>query len=562
MDFLIIQKRHNQVALRHSFVDSFKDIEREGIYIKKLGHLDYVVTTKPQQTVLEFGDVIEIHNSSTGRKKGIYYTIAINNDCIIVEADTFGFLPVFYAEINDLFVVSSSFKMILGFMELKNEDPEFYHQMAFFFTPIGGTTAVKGVSRLEYGANLEIGAEGVNQKKIRGYSDFLTSIPKSFKESIYDVVDCFIANSKHYLEDDNAIALTGGYDGRSIVACAHHFNKRIHAFSYGKRGSLDVEVPILIADKLAIDYRLLQLGEDYLENYYEDCVHEYITRSGGLNGFLYPQSLYYVKELSKEYGNIATGYVGSEIIRSSKEPDCEVVPPVVFHYLSGDVVKAKQWIASMIPRLTQIQLLNGRHHPDDTLQLIDSLQKAQPNDLTANQKLFTYLYEHCFMNLFGTWVHNGMYYAKIRVPFLDSDYFNLVSKTKVSAFYLDFPERDMRKRLKSCSYYAYLYDRTWPELGKIPISKGYTPKQLIRPLGSISVALAYAKAKRTEDPNGLDKLSSVSGALKHIDKLKQDNSDNKDLLDSIWEFVHGDSYSRSHGFMALSKIETERMFFN
>jgi len=560
MDFLIIKNKYNQVAMHHSFVTSFKEVEREGVYIKKLGHLDYIISEEPHKTLLEFGDVFDVRSSGTGRKKGTYYTITIKNDFIIVEADPFGYFPVFYAEIKDLLVVSSSFETILSYMESKNEDPVFYQQMAFFFTPIGKTTAVKGISRLEYGSILEIGHEGFKHKKIRLFSDFLTSSPESFKRSIHDVVDCFIANTSYYLEENNAIALTGGYDGRSIVACAHHFNKAIHAFSYGKRGSADVEVPIKIADKLGIDYQFIHLDDEYLKNAYRESVIDYIIKTGGLNGFQYPQSVFHIRVIAQNYSSIVTGYVGSEVIRSPKEPDDEIVSPVIFHFMTGNLDKAKSWITDRMWRLKSIQLLESDYHPNDTLSLVYDLQQSLPAELSANQRLFTYMYENCFMNLFGAWIYNGMHYAKVRIPFLDTDFFDLVSKTKVSAFYLNFPENNMRKRLQSCSFYAYLFDRAWPELGRIPISKGYSPHQLITPLGSLSVALAYVRSRNFKDPNGLDKLGSISGALSYIELLKKNNVFTWDLLDSISETVHGDSYSRSHGFMALSRLETKRRF--
>lgn len=561
MDFLIIVETRDIGKIDFNTVLDIGTIDKPGIHYTKFAHLAYHYNHDQTGKRLIFGDVIGGKSSKVGECKGIYYSVQLSSNKIVVQADRFGILPVFYSIKGGRVIVSSDYKVVYNMLDEHIIDDQFYIQMASFYTPIGKSTTHLEINRLEFGLILEISIDGIKTIKTRSFCDYLSSNPISFKDGIKDVVDCFIANSRCYFEDSNAIALTGGYDGRSIVACAHHFNQKFYTFSYGKRGSLDVEVPLEIAEKLGIDYRFLHLDDEYVRNEYCDCAMEYIRRSGGLNGFLYPQSLYYVKVLSSDFSNIITGYVGSEIIRSSKEPDCEVVPPVVFYYLSGEIEKAHQWLLDRAHNLKQIQLLPENYCPDDTLNIIDGWCKTLPNGLTANHKLFTYLYECCFMNLFGTWVHNGMRYAKIRVPFLDIDFFSQISKTQVSAFYLDFPEKNMRKRLKSCSFYTYLYNQAWPELGRIPISKGYSPNQLIRPFSSLSIALAYAKARRMKDPNGLDKLGSVSGAIAFLDDLNNDYGVDRDLLDSIRKNVLGDSYNRSHGFMALTKFVARKKVF-
>ncbi|MFA6725339.1 MAG: hypothetical protein WCS13_01355 [Candidatus Cloacimonadaceae bacterium] len=553
MNFLIIKDK-DIVNINVSYIDNLSIINDPGIYILKLSHINYIESNNDNFKIIKFGDILNYD-------KGLYYTIKQNYNYIEIYSDIFNYLPIYYAEKDNKIIVSSSYKEISRLINSFEYNKRYYVYLTLFYTPINDITLNKYIHRLSFGSSLIIKDNGIEIKKKYRFYDYFSKQPLSYKkDNINSVVDSFIDNIKYYYDDENAISLTGGYDGRSIVSCAHYYNKDFHTFSYGKKGSLDVEIPMYIANKLGIEYELIELDGDYLLNSYQINVDEYIYRSGGLNGFLYPQSLFYVKKLSNYCKNIMTGYVGSEIIRSFKEYDCEILSPIIYYILLNNNKKLDEWINLRYQEWNDLNLITSQTMIAESINDIKDYFNELPSDLTQYQKLLTFLYENLFINLFGTWVYNGMHYARIRVPFIDPEFFSLISKTKVSAYYMKFPENNLRKRLNSCKFYSYLYRKTWPQLGKIPITKGYTPEDLITPFGFIRVALAYRNAKNFKDPNGLDKLSTVTGALNYINNLENLSSISNEEANILRATIKSDAYSRTYGFLALSKIKALNIF--
>jgi len=558
MDFIIIINNNdmniNNMNIKVNYVNKLSNYNDSGIYILKLSHAKYIDIVNNSSRIIQFGDIID------KSKKGLFYTIKINSISIEINSDIFGYLPIFYSIYDNKIIVSSDFEQISSMVNQLEYNEKYYPQLTLFYTPLGNSTINKLIHRLTFGSLLIIKNHKIEIKNQYRFYGYFENKPLSYKENIDSVVDSFIDNIKYYYDDENAISLTGGYDGRSIVSCAHYYKKNFHTFSYGKRGSLDVEIPTYIANKLGIKYELIELDKDYLLNRYQINVDEYIYRSGGLNGFLYPQSLFYVKKLSSSCKNIITGYVGSEIIRNFKQYDCEILSPIIYYILLNNNKKINEWINLRYREWKELNLITSKTMIVESINDIKDYFNELPSDLTQYQKLLTFLYENLFINLFGTWVYNGMHYARIRVPFIDPEFFSLISKTKVSAYYMKFPENNLRKRLNSCKFYSYLYRKTWPQLSKIPITKGYTPEDLITPLGFIRVAVAYRKAKNFNDPNGLDKLSTVTGALNYIDNLENLNYIGSEEANILRATIKSDAYSRTYGFLALSKIKALNLF--
>jgi len=57
-----------------------------------------------------------------------------------------------------------------------------------------------------------------------------------------------------------------------------------------------------------------------------------------------------------------------------------------------------------------------------------------------------------------------MHYAKMRVPFLDMDFFETIVQTEVSQFYRSFLETSMLKRIKGQRLYPAIINKTFSKL--------------------------------------------------------------------------------------------------
>ena len=63
--------------------------------------------------------------------------------------------------------------------------------------------------------------------------------------------------------DHTAIALTGGFDSRSVVALLGEDLINYQFYSYGIKGSWDLDIPKEIAKKLSLQYSSILLDESY-----------------------------------------------------------------------------------------------------------------------------------------------------------------------------------------------------------------------------------------------------------------------------------------------------------
>lgn len=560
MDFIIKYSLEKVLDINVEFVlEDFADVpELNVLYINKLSHLDYHDFKQESKRAILCGDVIgkPLLDSLSITKRGFFYRFVIdeNKKSIEIMPDFHCMLPVYYSEQGNLATVSSSYNLLVKELKNINKTDSLYAEIAVLYTSLGDSTYIKEIKRLTYGKSIILSNTKIQTVQNYRFFDNFAEIPQKFKSAIHNVTDCFIDISKDYFEPLNAISLTGGFDGRTITGCAHYHKAEFINFSYGKIGSPDVDVPISLSHELGLKYSLIELDREYLSDLHLQCMREYLLNTGGLNGFLYPQSIFYVKKLGRFWNNIVTGYMGSEVLRSTREPDCEIISPAVFDILLNGITQSN-WAYTRGDHFKELELIGSIQEVTDVLNKILQYFMDLPQGLSLNQKFVSYAYENLYRNTFGPWIYNGMHYSKIRAPFLDYDFFKSISTTEVSQFYKPFPETKLSKRMRSLVFYAVVLDKTWPELGKLPISKGYSPIDLISATGKLNILLNYSKAKKKNDIHGLDKLNSVSGANQYLNSLKNIDRINPSLIERIKNLMLHDAYSRTYSFLALSKLE-------
>lgn len=259
MDFLIKFTPQSISDFKIEFCENLETITPaiNTLYVEKLKHLDYVETKNQVESQIAFGDVIGFNggNCNLPDCKGIFYLVTLNDEKkrLTLQPDMHGLLPIFYCQLGEFFFASSSFIALASRLDQKTINPDFYPQLALLFTQINGETYFNKIKRLEYGEIVEL-SDTFKIHSVNRFFNFFTTTPKSFKSSIHEIADKFIEISKDYLQEPCAISLTGGFDGRTITACAHYHNKNFMNFSYGRKGNGDVDNPLFIANKLGLKF--------------------------------------------------------------------------------------------------------------------------------------------------------------------------------------------------------------------------------------------------------------------------------------------------------------------
>lgn len=564
MDFIIKYNSKLKDSIKIKYCDNLNLIilEDNTVYVEKLEHLDYIELTNSSQTQIAIGDVIrnEFQGDGLSNSKGLFYllTLTEQNKILQIMPDEHGLLPIYFMEHGDYILVSSSYMALVSKLINKTPNLDFYAELALLYTQLNRATYYKKIKRLEYGEIIELN-KTLNITRERRFYDFFTSSPKSFKSSINDIAHKFIEISKSYVQDPCAISLTGGFDGRTITGCAHHHNSDFINFSYGRKGNGDVDNPISIANQLGLTYKLIELEQDYVDSEYIQCVESYIKYSGGFNGFHYPQSLHYAKLIGSERSIIVTGYLGSEILANAKGSDDEINAQSVIDFLKIGSTRINP-ANSLRSILTKLGIIQNPSSITNTLEKMAVYFTTLPKHLTINQKLAVFSFENTHRNTFGVWIYNAMHYAKVRVPFLDKEFLEAISQTMVSQFYRDFLENNPIKRVYGQMLYPVILNKVWPELNAINSSKGYPPSDILTMKGRFKIALKrLIKSNDFPEKHGLDKMSTISGAISYLEKLNIADIYLNVKKDLLLKFMRENPINRSLGFLALSKIESKRL---
>jgi len=564
MDYIIKYNLSLNNQIKISYCDDIEKAKQSEniLYIKRLKHLDYIELTNNSKTQLAIGDVIKTSDGDKdlANNKGIFYLITLfdQNRILRFTPDEHGLLPIYYFEQGDYVYISSSFMALVPHLTKKSVNPDYYIELAILYTQISGSTYFKEIKRLSYGECIELN-NGYSIITTNRFWNFFTEKPESFNSSLFKTADKFIELSKFYVQEPCAISLTGGFDGRTITGCAHYHKSDFINFSYGRRGNGDVDNPLFLSKELGLRYSLIELEQGYLDTEYTECVDSYLKYSGGLNGFQYPQSIYYAKLISGEKSIIVTGYLGSEILANSKGVDDELNSQCVIHYLKTGSISTES-IKSQIENLTRLGIIQNSNSVIATIENMSTYFNSLPKHLTTNQKLAVFSFENTHRNTFGPWIYNAMHYAKVRVPFMDKEFLTHISKTRVSQFYRDFLENSPLKRIYGQVLYPTILEKVWPEINKLNSSKGYPPKGILTTKGQLKIALnRLVKTNAFPERHGLDKMSTISGAISFIKSHDFRDSSITVEKEKIIEMMNESTITRSFCFLALSKFEFNRI---
>jgi len=516
MDFLLRFSKEEKISFKVKYINKLKSIDPQNgvLYIEKLSHLDYR-ENNIEDGIKEIiaGDIINYHSDDEMANKGFFYIIKYDTAANTIEfhSDYQSFLPIYYYEDENYYLISSSVDIIYTFLQELEINQDFITEIALLNAPFQDNCFFKKIKRLNYGCFLKIDNNGLKEIRAKRFYDYYAESPIPYKKALNLVVESFIDNCSKYFTEPSYVSLTGGFDGRTVTSIAHYCNNDFIAFSHGKAENSDVYIPLLLSQKFGFPYKLINLEDDYIENYYERFVREYLRHSGGMNGFLYPHTPYDAYVLSENPRPVITGYIGSELLRNAHFSGA-ITSKFIVDYLSfgGEVAKRN---AQNNPNFSVLKDYLDLKAIQDILERIKNYFIQLPKELNNNQKLACFEFEEILPKLFGTWVYSGMHYSRIRVPFVDRQFFNEIVKTEVSQFYRKFLEQNPLKRFWGQYFYAQIINRTWPPIGKEMSGKGYVPADLLSLLGRIRITCGYAGKKKRIKKGNFDNLGLISGML-------------------------------------------------
>lgn len=449
--------------------------------------------------------------------KGHYYLFVINdkNNRIDLSSSFFNMFPVFYYEDDQSFSVSSHLKLISKIIGKQFQINKKYILEQFIFNyPLFDDTIYQGVKLLATNHHIKIADNKISFQKHFDIANCYVSKPISYKKKADYLSDVFISRYKEYIPDSkHYISFTGGFDGRTLLACGHYYGSDFKTFSFGSRHNEDVMVPLQNSKQINIDFQPILLdNKEYIENGFLKTGQENIGLTSGYSNFLYVHSLYAAKLLSRETEYMLTGYFGSELFRALHLTGAFCSRELINFFSETDDTK---WIKDL-KKSFKLEYLNRHFFKNELDEIIESLvnyKKSQSDFETLNHFFYKYVMEEIFRKVFGPQTFAQFNHVNVRTPFLDFDFIQELFKTDLAGVNNTFFVKNPLKRLKGQYLYAKIISKTFPELARIKTQKGYSPRDLLTTTGKINIVLPFVikKTKRRLIKPYLDNLSIISG---------------------------------------------------
>jgi asparagine synthase (glutamine-hydrolysing) len=459
---------------------------------------------------LEASDFSNLLQSVNGHYRLILFDK--QNSTINVTSSLFGILPVYYHRIGSLIYISSNAKSISDETNQNRINKRFILENVLFYYPLFNQTAYHNIVLLPAHHLLEISDKRIWLTKHTYISDWFVRRPKPWKRSTGEMKDLFVDRVKHYLPDEPYIhALTGGFDGRCLVACGLYHQKKFETYGFGNELSTDTVIASELAGIAGVKFNFIKLDNEYVVDHSLDNGLQFIVNSGGNAGFARSHYLFACKSLSRQYRYMVTGNFGSEIFRAAHNAG-PLISSNLYHLYNAANAKEALGKIETSPEFEWVNSQAMKQSWDELKSDISGLPvfSNEYSGMTRNEKFYMMIFEEVFRKYFGAEMVNQFHYLSNRTPFLDVPFLKEILKTGLAGVHSDFFENNPVKRFKGQVLYAHIIKKAFPAFNTVLSDKGYRPKDLLSFFGKIFITKSYLKKKLASqlneiDPNSVDK---------------------------------------------------------
>jgi hypothetical protein len=429
-------------------------------------------------------DILDLYLIS-GKKflekiKGNFIILIYNKitKTIFIAKDQLGLKYLYYKIEDKYFYISTNLN------DFKSIHFEYNYsaviEKILFTYPIGVETFIKNVFMLELGC-------------------ILTYTASKFENQIYfSIEDLFPQNiignhfnKKHFLElfeksvlqranvsEKINVSLTGGFDGRANISVLLKNDQIFQTYSFGKKGGENTIVPIDVSKKLGIDYFPVYLDEEYEKKYSENALDS-IYFSDGISIFERANYIFTLKQIANYSNYNLTGLIGGEIFA----PVHLKVDYINKTYFNLIYLAEKVDLIDILSQKTLSSYLNL-----EFLKQKEILEKIEENIKIRGELIrewknqeFKWMYylkdlmTLGFQRFYGIQMHLERYYCENLTPFYDLDIIRYLFSTDHINIYSNAFKSSPLVRRNNRWLQSMIIKNSFPELGEIPVDRGYPP---------------------------------------------------------------------------------------
>lgn len=441
---------------------------------------------------------------------------------ITVFTDQLNLRSIYYHQFSDGFALSSSLTALINYLQqsgkvLKPDKRAIADRILFDFI-VDNHTYIDEVSEIPPGSILRFGN---NHLSITPYFDPLSYFNFSEidldKKDGYHLLKSILAKNIKYSTDgpgNTAVALTGGFDSRSIAALLGPDLSSYTTFSYGRQDSWDIRIPNQISETLGLKYIPI-----YLESEYESAFSAYaelaIALGDGVTEYSQANITYAFSRFLGTHTSVLTGLFGSELIKIPTSRGLFLDKNMIAVLNSKNITETVGEIMSKYDHILPFET-------DVKDELISTLRNHPfiNNDLSPNEKYFQYLLRVGFRRYFSKEVKIQKILKRNIHPFYDLDFIEALLRTPYPWVHNFTLEKNLWKNLSIHQLYARLIS-SYPVLNDFFSTHGFKPRHLLNKMETPILAMEYfSKKKKFKEASQLN--FQLDLAFKHIIKNYDD----------------------------------------
>lgn len=427
------------------------------------------------------------------------YLLADNNRReIIIGSSLFSILPVYYCVLNDRISVSGNVFDLGKHTGLKTVSAGFVAESLLFNYPLHNRSLIEGITLLPSNSVLAAGVNGFRITRHTAVETWFTDDPEPWRKSLSRMASAFLeATLKYYPGEHYSASLTGGFDGRTLVAAGLYYHRDFSCYCIGSGSSADLLTGAHVADGSGLRFMPVVTDEKYALEQSLDFGLRFISGSSGVATFSRSHYILAASLLEAETRYIITGNFGSEVFRAVHNPGVMISPALYDVFVSRDPDEAMKKLAGnrmagLLGESFFQSLLPGLRESVEALPCFDSKHIG----LSRNQQFYIFVFEEIFRKYFGSEIINEAPYVTNRTPFLDPFFLKELLGTGLAGIHSEFFENNPMKRFKGQTLYATIIREAAPVLGRFPTVKGYSPDDLLSLAGNLRIAAARIRKSR------------------------------------------------------------------
>lgn len=430
------------------------------------------------------------------------------NKAVTLVSDRRSQQPFYYRQAKGSFTFSTELSTFCRLNEPAVFEEAWLFDYFFFNYPVGGTTALKGVYKVPPASVVTFSPPSSGPSCTR-YAEFFQEKPEllTVPRSLELAARLFQEKIPPYFlgADEVACALTAGWDGRTLLACAPD-RERVVTYTYGVAGCQDIQEAARSARKVGVRHKEIHFDQDFVAGL-PDFMLDTVFLSAGLEKVLRSTLLHVYRQLTasgKRFPLVISGIGMDGIFRGHAQAPAIVSSDVAELFRTGHVRLREPFWPEVFPDCYP-------QFRENIVSKLEALRRDFGDFRSPKHHLLFKLYV-THPELFGGELKVAEGFTTVRVPAWDDDLIDLAFSIRESG--LSFSEFCGHKRgdVSEIRLQAFLMNRSFPEMARIPLGR-------IRPdivgLGGLP-RLGYEAYRRLV--NKLRSLASPYAPLEDWDK--------------------------------------------